>query len=343
MDNWITPRPPEFNIKRPLFLCVLANTDTAKIPGISAAGKSHDVIEYTPAGDAELVTLGRTICKNDPPMTNNSPTPAVITRAAMQLTKIPFMFINSGLRILPQIPLLDVGGKAGRDIRTARAVPDASLIYKNSVELGRQIQQLSELVIIGESVPGGTTTAMCVLKALGIDGRVSSSYPENPLDIKKKTVEEAFRNAGISFGELADDPLRAIEYFGDPMIPCVCGLLEGLDNTSIVLAGGTQMIAVLALMKRLGIERNVSVATTKFVAEDSSANFLESISNLGFKSYIADPGFNRSRNSGLRMYESGVVKDGVGAGGAMLAASLFGVSQQKFREQVELVCDQLFK
>ena len=105
MDQWITPQPMEFDIKHPIFLCVLSNTDTARIPGISAAGKSPEVIDYTPAGDAELVTWGRTICKHEPPMTPaGSPTPAVITRAAMQLTGIPFLFINSGLRVIPRIP-----------------------------------------------------------------------------------------------------------------------------------------------------------------------------------------------------------------------------------------------
>lgn len=342
MDQWITPETPEFCAKQPLFLCVLSNTDTAKIPGISAAGKSPELIDYTPAGDAELVTLGRTLCRNEPPMTGSSPTPAVITRTAMQMTHIPFLFINSGLKIVPRIPLLDVGGKPGFDIRTGRAVQDASLIYKNSRELGCQIKGLSDFVIIGESVPGGTTTAMCVLRALGINGKVSSSFPQNPLDIKEQTVKEALLNAGISIGQLADDPMEAMTCFGDPMMPCVCGLIDGLEDTDIVLAGGTQMMAVLAIVKLFGIQRRLSIATTKFVAQDSTASFLETVSSLGYLSYIADPGFNESRNPGLKMYESGVVKEGVGAGGAMLTASLFGFSQKEFREQVELVCDQLF-
>jgi uncharacterized protein (TIGR00303 family) len=343
MNYWIKPQPLDFNVEHPFFLCVLSNTDTAKIPGISAAGRSPDVIDYTPAGDAELVVLGRTICKSEPPMTPaGSPTPAVITRAALQLTKIPFLFINSGLRVIPKIPLLDVGAKPGGDIRTAKGVLDVGLIYENSVELGRQIKRLSDCVIIGESVPAGTTTAMCVLKALGIKARVSSSYPENPLNIKEQTVEEALSNKGISFGDLKDDPMRAIEYFGDPMMPCVCGLVKGLGDTTSVLAGGTQMMAVLALIKHIGINSDVSIATTKFVAEDKTASFLETVSDLGFKSYISDPGFNLSKNPGLRMYESGDVKEGVGAGGGMFAAGIMGIGQDELRDQVELVCDQVF-
>jgi uncharacterized protein (TIGR00303 family) len=343
MDNWITPQPLDFNVDQPLFLCVLANTDTARIPGISAAGKSPEVIDYTPAGDAELVTLGRTICKSEPPMTPaGSPTPAVITRASLQLTGIPFMFINSGLRVIPRIPLLDVGAKPGKDLRTTQAVSDATLIYENSMELGRQLNKLSDCVIIGESVPGGTTTALCVLKALGVHARVSSSFPENPLNIKEQVIEKALQTADISFGDMSNDPIRAIEYFGDPMMPCVCGLVKGLEDTACVLAGGTQMMAVLALIKHLGLKNNVSIASTKFVAEDNTASFLDTVQDMGYRSYIADPGFKGSRNPGLRMYESGDVKEGVGAGGGMFAAGLMGITQKKFREQVELVCDQVF-
>lgn len=341
MEQWVYPQPQLLKSEHPLFLCVLSNTDTANIPGISAAGKPG-LIDYTPAGDAELVTLGRTICNSEPPTTGMSPTPAVITRAAIQLTKIPFMFINSGLKVLPRIPLLDVGGKPGNDIRIAHAVPDARLIYENSVELGCQISRLSDFVIIGESVPGGTTTAMCILRALGMDGKVSSSHSSNPLPVKVQTVEAAFGRAGLSYGDLADDPMQAIENFGDPMMPCICGLMDGLESTCIMLAGGTQMMAVLALVKQLGIKRNVSIATTKFVADDPSASFLKTVAGMGINSYVADPGFARSNNIGLKLYESGVVKEGVGAGGAMFAAALWGIGQEEFRARVELVCKQAF-
>lgn len=343
MDNWISTELPAFNVKHPLFLCVLSNTDTAKIPGISAAGRSPDSIAYTPAADAELVTLGRTVCSTVPPMTGNSPTPAVITRAAMQLTGMPFMFINSGLHIRPRIPLLDVDAKPGGDIRTGNAVLDAGLIYDNALELGRQIRHFSDFVVIGESVPGGTTTAMAVLQALGIEGRVSSSYLQNPVDIKQKVVAQAMDRVGISFGGLSNDPMRAIECTGDPMMACVCGLVHGLEGTTSILAGGTQMMAVLALIKHLGIAADVSIATTKYVAQDNTASFLETVSALGYAAHIADPGFETSRNQGLRMYESGVVKEGVGAGGAMFAAGMMGVCQQELREMVEEICDQLFR
>ena len=40
---------------------------------------------------------------------------------------------------------------------------------------------LTDCLVIGESIPGGTTTALAVLKALGFDAKVSSSIPNNPM------------------------------------------------------------------------------------------------------------------------------------------------------------------
>ena len=47
---------------------------------------------------------------------------------------------------------------------------------------------MSDLIVVGESIPGGTTTALAVLRALGIDARfkVSSSMPENPHNLKTR-------------------------------------------------------------------------------------------------------------------------------------------------------------
>lgn len=339
--KWVTPKT-DFKPRRPIFLCVLSSTDTAKIPGISAAGKAPELTDYTPAGDAELVDTGRSISIKEPPMTPlGTPTPAVITRAALQLTDVPYLFINSGLRVRPKIPAIDIGVLPGKDIRTGEAVPDARDIYDKGVLLGRQINKLADLAVIGESVPGGTTTAMGVLHALGYQARVSSSFSENPLDLKKKVIMEGMKARGISFGSLRSDPLRAVECLGDPMMPCIAGLVESL-RIKTVLAGGTQMIAVYALIKHLGLERDVSIATTKYIARDTTANFKEMMEELGYPAYIADPGFDRSKLLGLKRYEEGDVKEGVGAGGAMFLASLLGVTQEMLRMEVEKICEKIF-
>jgi NaMN:DMB phosphoribosyltransferase len=147
--------------------------------------------------------------------------------------------------------------------------------------------------------------------------------------------------AGLTFGCLRDDPLKAVECMGDPMMPAAAGLVDGL-NTKVVLAGGTQMVSVLGIIKHLGLIRDVSIATTSYVARDKTANFIEMTEKLGYQAFTADPGFAESRIKGLRMYENGEVKEGVGAGGAMLAAAMLGFSQKEFRKKVEEVYDSTF-
>ncbi|MDD5473426.1 MAG: TIGR00303 family protein [Candidatus Methanoperedens sp.] len=338
---WVKPHP-DFSPKKPLFLCILANTETAKIPNISAAGKSPKLTDYTPAADAELVETGNAISISEPAMTpSGAPTPAVLTRASMLLTGIPCIFINSGLRVRPKVPAIDINAQPGGDIRRGHAVVDAQDIYKKSAALGKKLGKLSDFVMIGESVPGGTTTAMGVMKALGYDSRVSSSFPENPLRLKNEVISEGMKQAGISFGGLKNQPLRAVECLGDPMMAAAAGLADGL-NTKTVLAGGTQMVSVLAIIKHLGLNRDVSIATTRYVADDVSANFREMTDALGYEAFAADPGFGNSKFPGLRMYENGDVKEGVGAGGAMFAAAMMGFSQKEFREKAEEVCDSIF-
>ena len=338
---WVKPRP-DFSPEKPLFVCILANTDTAKIPNISAAGKSPELTDFTPAADAELVETGYAMSINEPAMTpSGAPSPAVLTIASMLLTEIPCIFINSGLRVPPMIPTLDLNARPGGDIRKGHAVIDAFEIYNKSKSLGEKLGKLSDFVIIGESVPGGTTTARGVLKALGYDGKVSSSFPKNPLGIKNKAVEEAMKYSGISFGSLRNSPLNAIESLGDPMMAAAAGLVDGL-NKKTMLAGGTQMVSVLGVIKHLGLVRDVSIATTRYVADDKSANFREMTEILGYEAFAADPDFGNSRRKGLRMYEDGDVKEGVGAGGAMFAAAMMGFSQKEFREKTEEVCDSIF-
>jgi uncharacterized protein (TIGR00303 family) len=338
---WVEPYP-DINPEKPLFVCILANTGTAKIIGISAAGKSPEMTDYTPAADAELVETGSVFSISEPAMCpSGAPTPAVLTRASVLLTGIPSLFINAGLNISPRIPFIDMNARPGGDIRKGRAVVDAIDIYRKSKDLGRKLSKLSDLVMIGESVPGGTTTAMGVMRALGYDGRVSSSFPDNPVGIKERVVNEGMKASGISFGSLKNQPMRAVECIGDPMMAAAAGLVDGL-NVRTILAGGTQMVSVLCMIKALGLERDVSIATTCYVANDRTANFREMAELLGITAFAADPGFGNSRLRGLRMYEKGEVKEGVGAGGAMLAAAMMGFSQYEFREKTEEVYGSLF-
>jgi uncharacterized protein (TIGR00303 family) len=272
----------------------------------------------------------------------DTPTPAIMTRSALKLTDAPYHFINSGLIVTPDVPYIDLKAKPGEDIREPIAVNDVQGIYERAKLLAVRLRNQTDHVIIGESIPGGTTTAMGVLMALGYDGNVSSSADENPLELKKRVVEEGMKASGLTFGCLKDDPMKAIACMGDPMMPAVLGLVAGFQGTetSIVLAGGTQMAAVYALIKHMGFNtEKLSIATTRYVVEDESANFIELTRNLGVPVvYVADPGFGKSSLKGLHRYETGTIKEGAGAGGAMYLAGLFGVTQDQFRTEVENVC-----
>jgi uncharacterized protein (TIGR00303 family) len=202
MQKWIFP-DFEFRPQRPLFLCIISNTDTGKIPGISAAGTSPALTDYTPGADAELVETNKIVTMPElPEAPGGSPTPAIVTRAALNLTGIPSLFVASGLRKKPAIPYAELGGSAGNDIRKSPAVPEALVLYENAMLLGKKLSRLSDCVFIGESIAGGTTTALAVLKALGYNANVSSSFASNPAELKAEVVEEAMKRAGIKEGDL---------------------------------------------------------------------------------------------------------------------------------------------
>jgi uncharacterized protein (TIGR00303 family) len=340
---WIEPEVPK-KPKKPMFLCVLSNTKTAHIPKLSAAGKTAELTDYTPAGDAELMDTGNIISVPVLPMTPpyDTPTPAIMTRSALKLTGVPYHFINSGLIVTPEVPCIDLKAKPGEDIREPVAVMDVQGIYERAKLLATRLRNHVDLVIIGESIPGGTTTAMGVLMALGYNGNVSSSAYENPLELKKKVVEEGMKASGLTFGCLRDDPMKAVTCMGDPMMPAVVGLVAGFQDSdvNIVLAGGTQMAAVYALIKHRGLNtEKLAIATTRYVVEDKSANFIELTRTLEVPVvYIADPGFGKSNLKGLHRYETGTIKEGAGAGGAMYLAGLFGITQDEFRTEVENIC-----
>jgi len=337
MSNWIDP---EFKYlpQRPLFLCIISNTDTGKIPGLSAAGTTTELTDYTPGADAELVEVNRIITMPElPESPGGSPTPAVVTRAALTLAEIPTLFVASGLRKKPAVPYAELGGNPGSDITQKSGVSDVAGIMERASILGKKLASLSDCIFIGESIAGGTTTALAVLKALGYNGFVSSSFAENPRDLKCSVVRKAMNRCGARNGSLKDKPLKAVAELGDPMMPSALGLLQGLKDTKVVLAGGTQMAAVLALARALEIKGDISIATTKYIAEDRSASFLEMVEEMGIPCYLSDPGLERSKIPGLQVYAQGYVKEGVGAGGAVLAASLYGITQQQIVEETDRV------
>jgi uncharacterized protein (TIGR00303 family) len=315
--------------KNPLFACVIGVTETAKIQGISAAGENPEITDYTPPADVELLQLGKCKCIPGVPVTPTGiPTPALITMSALNLADIPTLVVSAGLKVKPYVPFVELGGSPGRDIRTGRALDNAEEVMNRAKLAGENLSKTADYLVIGESIPGGTTTALSVLLAMGVDakGRVSSSMPVNPHELKIRTAKEGLEAAGVEAGEFADDPIKAVSTVGDPMQPALAGLVLGAaDRVPVIMAGGTQMAAVLAVVNASNpdILDNVAVGTTRWIVADKTADLKGLVAEIADVPVLAaDLDFSNSRFDGLKAYEAGIVKEGVGCGGASMAAML---------------------
>jgi uncharacterized protein (TIGR00303 family) len=317
----------EIEGKNSLFVCTIATTETAKISGISAAGANPEITDYTPPADAELLLLGRCKCINGVPITPSGiPTPALITMSALKLANIPVLIASGGLRVKPQIPFLDLGGFPGKDIRTGNSVENAKEVIQRAIIAGETLAQTTDYLVIGESIPGGTTTALGLLSAMGVkaEGKISSSMPDNPHLLKTNVVNTGLNAAGLKFGSLKDNPIKAISNLGDPMMPAFAGLVIGAaSQVPVLMAGGTQMTAILAIIQALrpDVLCNMAIGTTRWIIQDESSDIRGIVAQINDVPVLAaDIDFQSSRFPGLKIYETGIVKEGVGAGGASIAA-----------------------
>lgn len=317
----------EIEAKNPLFICTIATTETGKIPGLSAAGANPDFTDFTPPADAELLLLGKCKSIQGVPITPDGiPTPGLITTSALHLSDIPVLIVNGGVKVKPQIPYVDLGGSSGRDIRTGNSVDNVEEVIERAKILGEQLAKVSDYLVIGESIPGGTTTALGVLSAMGIhaQGKVSSTLPENPHNLKTEVVAAGLKSAGEKFGSLKNNPIKAISCIGDPMMAAMAGLvIGGARQAPVLMAGGTQMTAILAVINVLSPESlcNLAIGTTRWVTKDTKSDICGIVNQFCQVPVLAaDLDFGSSKYPGLQIYETGLVKEGVGAGGASIAA-----------------------
>jgi uncharacterized protein (TIGR00303 family) len=318
---------PDITFRSPLFAGILANTLLSTVPGISGAGPSPEKTLLTPNLDAELITDGAiTSTTGNPNTPTGCPTPATITRAMMVLTGLQPLFINAGLRHTPSVPCLDVYGEVAGDPRDGDALPAAARLIAQGERIGSFLSARSDLLVLGECVPGGTTTALCLLRALGYEASVSSSFVNNPVSKKEELCRQALKRAHASG---ATTPLELVRALGDPMMPVAAGIAKTYTG-SLVLAGGTQMLAVGALIRALG-QPVPAVVTTSYVRDDPSANVQALAKKIGARVTYVDPGFGDLGHAGLARYCIGEVKEGMGAGGAMYLASLMGYTPTMIR------------
>lgn len=318
------------------FVLVVGTTHTATIEGISAAGANPDVMLHTPAADVEIVEYGRPVVAPVTPISPaGCPTPAVVTRAVRDLVEFDVLVVDAGLATRTAAPTVTVGERPGGDIRDAEPVPTAADVFERSRQLGQKLPD--EELVIAESIPGGTTTALGVLTALGEPHRVSSSLSENPIALKREIVTAGLEESGLRDGGLAEDPVLAMQLMGDPVLAAVTGLALGAigRDATITLAGGTQMIAAGGLIRHLDVRSPVGLATTSFVADDETADLHTAVRALEMELTVTDPGFDQTNHVALNRYRRGEAKEGVGMGGVLMLAEREGIAMSEVRDQIK--------
>ena len=335
--------------KKPLFILVIGSTETALIPGISAAGQNIEQLKHTPALDADfLVTKADEFKKTLPVSPSGIPSPVILSKAIIELMGLDVSIIDVGAFVKPEKVHIDLNMGPAQCLTTGLALGPVktSFLFQKGEKLGLNLSNYP-YVIIGECVPGGTTTALSVLCSLEINAfdLVSSSFPEGNHMWKNQTVKDALLNNSEKFSSIKKNPLKAIEYFGDPMQAFVCGFIKGAQkaNLPVMLAGGSQMLAVYYVSKLLtGFNPyDTVVATTSWITNDKNAKTKRLAELVSSPLLSSNVNFKESKHKGLFAYEEGHIKEGVGAGGLMVAADIYkDVLQEDMVKEIEKVYSQ---
>ena len=332
--------------KKATFLLSASVTKTCEIPNISQAG-IPGLLYLTPTLDAEFLCTKEVRSLEDIAKTPKGvPTPALITRAIHELRAFSNIeILNLGLEVLPQIKYFKIHNfamKPSARIDDGAKIP-AFEIFQKAIEFGQNFQTNDDYVILAESIPAGTTTANATALALGYDceGYFSSSYKNNPSDIKNQTIEKALKRV-----DLNGDIFEILSSVSDNMIIFNAGFILGsrANDLKIILAGGTQMAAVLLVVNSIlrsmqgNIDSsNLALCTTKWINKDKNSNIKALLEQLDFpiNAYASDFDFSESLHPALKLYDEGEAKEGVGCGAALCYASINGLTKKEVTKKIE--------
>jgi uncharacterized protein (TIGR00303 family) len=345
-------------------LLVLAGTDTAAVPGISAAGATPEARRRTAAADAELLLLGpeRALPHALPPLPAGV-SPALISRVVLEQLAIEPLVVDLGAPLAPAVPHLRPGGALAAG--PAACLSSGAAMALDRVEgllaLGRRwgerLARSGQPVLLAECVPGGTSTAQAVLEGLGVAaaGLVSGSLREPVHGLKADLVKRGLAAAGLP--ALPEPPVEAVlAAVGDPMQALAAGLVQAAAAAELplLLAGGSQMAAVLALALALtptqGRPRllaQAAIATTAWVAHEPGSDLGALLARIGARwgaeplAYGAGLRFSGCCSPELQAYEQGYVKEGVGAGGLALLWELSGREPAALAAACDRACERL--
>ncbi len=341
-----------------IFYLVIAGTETSQIKGISAAGINPKARSKTALADAEFLLFGTSIDhKYKLPFLNAGVTPALISYVCSKLICASPIVVPIGINEKPYFNHLVVENSLegpSKCLTTGNSMNKNRVLslYKKGLEIGKSTNQP---IFISESVPGGTTTAQAVMEAFGlnVNNLIGSSLIKAPKALKTKVIKAGLLNANLNYNFNSLDVISSV---GDPFQAFSMGLLIGarLANQSVVLSGGSQMMAVILLAlefiedkEKQGFIDFVFVATTGWLVKDNSlSNLLDLITEkhkvnlLGLASPL---NFESSKYKELSDYEKGYVKEGVGAGGMSIFAFLKGFSNEEIVSMCQINLERMKK
>ena len=352
--------------QQPDLLLLLAATATAEVEGISAAGSSAASRRYTALADAELLLYGPDHRPQWPlPPLPAGVSPALISWVASQRLGLQPLVAALGLAEPPpfvhlRLEPLSEGPAACLSSGQAMTSTRVERLWSRGMQIGRGLQRP---LLLAECVPGGTTTAQAVLQGLGLSvaGLVGGSALHPPMVLKQRLVAEGLRRADLG---AAPTPGLLLAAVGDPFQAVAAGLLVGAleSGQPLLLGGGSQMVAVLALALaslpprgRAALAAQVVLGTTAWLGSEQLEGLqpgsppalsrlltcLQGAMGVELLALTSGLRFVASRHQALEDYEHGHVKEGVGAGALALLAQLRGVSPAELQESCEEGLDRL--
>jgi len=336
-------------------LLLLAGTETASVPGISAAGATAAARRSTAAADAELLLLGPSRPRPHalPPLPAGV-SPALIARVVVEQLALEPLVVDLGAPLAPAVPHLSLGQGPARCLSSGAAMAPARVAQLLALgrRWGERLAARGAPVLLAECVPGGTSTAQAVLEGLGVPaaGLVSGSLHRPAHRLKAELVQRGLAEAGLRPPAAAEAVLAAV---GDPMQVLAAGLVQAAAAAALplLLAGGSQMAAVLALALELSapslrpqLLAQAAVATTAWVAGESGSDLVALLARMATRwggaplAFAAGLRFTDCLSPELRDYERGYVKEGVGAGGLALLWELSGRSPAALAAACDQAC-----
>lgn len=327
------------------FLLGASVTKTCEIQGITQAG-IPTMIPLTPTLDAEFITNQEIYSLDNLAETPSGiPTPALITRAVHNLS--PFSNIevlNLGLITPPEFTNLRDFQISPSDSIATGANINAKEVFAKGMKYGLEYELKGSYLILGESTPSGTTTAAASCLALGFACKndFSSSFLNSPDSIKSETIRQAIR---LTTQKMTN--FEKLNIVSDNMLLFCAGfLLEASRRFHVVLAGGTQMAAVLLIADTLKADvlmrlksDNISLATTGWVVHDPHSDIQHLLSLLSYTPHAiyTEVSFANADIPVLKKYDEGEAKEGVGAGASLAYANKNGHTNQEILDSIELI------